>query len=363
MGDKVRFGPFARDEPVRTLAAELQRLERQAREAHAAPGFYSRSILADRSGVTKETVSAWLDGNRVPNNFDTLIKTVHALAELAAASEPAAPYWHGLWAAARREPRTARQKQGALKHRTQVAIASLVTAAAAAVVGGFFTPLGGDLLGLLGSGRASAAVPGRLDFDFSDSSAILEDQSLANQKIIGAPSSSWPSGVKTGSKAIKVVITNEYPRTVTITDIELVNLKKFAAVSGTLFSSTAQGVGSNDLLGMNLGELRPLLRHTNIEGDLENPFFGDSNIVISPGRSEALDIRVYAGAPASYTWQFKVYFDEGHGVRWVIPQSPPNLLRITGYVKSYQRVYREEGALWVQKSGSNFCTMTGTTCG
>lgn len=239
-----------------------------------------------------------------------------------------------------------------------------MTAAAAAVVGGFFTPLGGDLLGLFNSGRASAAAQqGRLDFNFSDSSAILEDQSLADQGITAAPSSSWPSGVKEGSKVIKVVITNEYPRTVTITDIELVNLRKSAAVSGTLFASTAQGVGSNDLLGMNLGELRPLLRHANVEGDLEDPFFGDSNIVISPGRSEALDIRVYAGAPASYTWQFKVYFDEGQGVRWVIPQSPPDLLRITGYVKSYGRVYREEGTAWVQRSGSNFCTMTGTICG
>jgi len=363
----VRFTPSGRKTPAVTLVSELNRLQQQAQDAHAtsASGPYSRSLLAERSGVKEDTLSAWLDGIRVPQNFSNLMKVVDALADLAGPAQQSSQRWRALWDAARPSPRSGpRSTRGALKHRTQVGIASFATAAAVAVIGGFFTPIGGDLLNIFKSTITPAAAQGKLKFSLRDSSGALglTDESVADNGIVAFSGSSWPSGVKAGAKIITLVITNDYSRTVNVSDIDLVNLRSSAAVNGTLFASGAQGEGSNDQLGVNLADRQPVLRHTNSNGTLGDPFFSDTHLAIPAHNSEILVIRVYAGAAKSYTWQFKVYYDEGDGVQWVIPSAPPNLLLITGYVHNYRRVYSQEGTAWVQKPASNFCTITGTSC-
>jgi hypothetical protein len=133
------------------LAGELQEIERQARQHRAGvKEAYSRSLLAAESGVSEKTLSSWLDGERIPQDSGNLMRVVEVLANWAGQGKPAEQDWKKLQAAARKRAVTPKAKRA-----SRVTIASLATAAAAAVITGIFTPVGQSLSGLFGSAAAS----------------------------------------------------------------------------------------------------------------------------------------------------------------------------------------------------------------
>jgi hypothetical protein len=133
-----------------TLATELQKLERQAvhrRVAGRPP--YSRSLLAERSGVPAKTLGGWLDGERKPQDPDKLMRVIDALADLAGQDRSPEQDWERTWKdrwAAARKP-DARPAHRRVSLRT--AVISALGAAGAAVIAGFFTPLGQSLENLV----------------------------------------------------------------------------------------------------------------------------------------------------------------------------------------------------------------------
>ena len=65
----------------KTLATELQKIEKQAEQGLAADGHsYSRAQLARETGVSGRALNAWLSGDRAPRNDDQLMRIVRILA-------------------------------------------------------------------------------------------------------------------------------------------------------------------------------------------------------------------------------------------------------------------------------------------
>jgi len=141
-----------------TLVTELQKLERQAGQRHAAgQPAYSRSLLAERSAVPAKTLGGWLDGDRTPQDLGKLMQVVNALADLAEqARSPEQDWdtaWRERWSAARKPG--ARPRPRRISFRTKV-LGALGTAGVA-VITGAFTPVGQSLVNLVVSPPASFA--------------------------------------------------------------------------------------------------------------------------------------------------------------------------------------------------------------
>lgn len=101
-GSAVRTRVFRRKPSGTTLADELRSLESRARQACAADGTgYSRALLAARTGVSKETLGAWIDGERVPQDSGNLMKAVAVMSGLSGRPGPDETRWRDLWEAAR----------------------------------------------------------------------------------------------------------------------------------------------------------------------------------------------------------------------------------------------------------------------
>jgi len=136
---------------VPTLAGALQNLEHRARQQQPAFGApYSRSNLAEASGVPERTLSTWFDGRHVPRDIDQLMGVVGALALWAGQPPPQRREWVDLRDAAReRTPDGAplqpeptggnRSSQEPWWKKPIVWIAGIIASALAAVLAGWLT--------------------------------------------------------------------------------------------------------------------------------------------------------------------------------------------------------------------------------
>ena len=144
-------GRFLRRKPGgETLVSELRALESRAAKACALAGTaYSRAILAGQSGVPKETLSAWIDGQRTPQDSDNLMKIVTVLASLAGQPGPDDAGWRALWAAARQNRGPGKDRA----HGKHQKLRRLAKGAAGATVpillGGFLAPISSNGRGIL----------------------------------------------------------------------------------------------------------------------------------------------------------------------------------------------------------------------
>jgi hypothetical protein len=123
-----------------SLADELSDLEKRARQQQK---DYRRETLAEKSGVSRDTVDAWLGGLRTPRSNTELMKVVDVLSTLAGEGTPEPEKWQELRASTRRKPTRAKRK-----HRGELTIAGIAAAAVLAVVTSFFGLAGQDLFGL-----------------------------------------------------------------------------------------------------------------------------------------------------------------------------------------------------------------------
>jgi hypothetical protein len=124
-----------------TLASELSKLEREARRERArSDGKYSRSLLAEVSGVPEATFARWMAGDPVPGGDDgDLMAVVSILALWAGQPMPEPRAWLRLAAATRRRPDASvwRRIGGLLKKpagRIAAAVGTVITGVATAVV-------------------------------------------------------------------------------------------------------------------------------------------------------------------------------------------------------------------------------------
>ena len=199
----------------------------------------------------------------------------------------------------------------------------------------------------------TVAQRGTLRFSLKSLVAYQPDQSIAEAGLAPAPRGDvFPSGEKVGTKQLQLVISNSYAHTVYIDDINIIRLRVGPPLHGTLFSSGAQGEAQNDLMGVNLGQRTPIIRQMTVTGSLGDPVFSREHIYIKARNSEVLTITVFAGAPRSYSWEFRVYYDAGFGQRSAIIRGSPGLLTLDGYVHSYGHVFEEEGTAWTSEARS-----------
>jgi hypothetical protein len=134
------------------LASELQKLESRAKAACGASGKpYSRAIIATKSGVSKETLGAWLDGRRVPQDGSKLLKVAAVLADLSGDNAPDESHWQALWVTARKNPGDRQKTEPHRRANLSKLALWLVAAIAGATIAGVFTPVGGDLVSWVGS--------------------------------------------------------------------------------------------------------------------------------------------------------------------------------------------------------------------
>jgi hypothetical protein len=143
------WGRLFRQKPAgKTLASELRALESRAREACVAAGIaYSRTILAGQSGVSRETLSTWIDGQRTPQDGDNLMQVVTVLTRLSGQAAPDEPGWRELWAAARRDRGPGTKAAADKKLRPLVMwVAGVVTTV---LLGGIFAPITSNGRGIL----------------------------------------------------------------------------------------------------------------------------------------------------------------------------------------------------------------------
>lgn len=242
-----------------------------------------------------------------------------------------------------------------------VAFSGVIVVAAGTAVG---TGLGQSLFSAASShdGLLFNMKDSSWDYGMSDESAV--SPGLLTAKNSSASVSIPPGTTKAGAKDVTLTITNDYDHPVTVTDIRLADIQARPPVAGTLFRLTAEGTGSNDLLGADLSQRPAVLRHVGADyGALGDPYFAGSHISIAPHDAEVLVITVYAGGPHAYTWDFKVDYDAGDGERTATPPAPPGVLSVTGYAHSYRRVYQPGRDGWQQaRSAAGFCPATGISC-
>lgn len=151
-GSAVWTRVFRRKPSGTTLAEELRSLESQARQACAADGTgYSRGLLAARSGISKETLGAWIDGERVPQDSGSLIKAVAVMSGLPGLPGPDEARWRDLWEAARQQRgqgKTPSAGKGKSKSLRQL-IAWTAATVAAVLLTGVFAPISSNGRGIL----------------------------------------------------------------------------------------------------------------------------------------------------------------------------------------------------------------------
>lgn len=129
------------------LVPELNRLEAQAKTMLNTSGkTYDRALVASQARISKETLTAWLAGERTPGDFRNLMRVVEVLANLARQPVPAEPFWHDRWTAARQKPQP--KKHRLLRWRNL--IPAVVTFIVVAYFTGLFQSLGSDTPGALG---------------------------------------------------------------------------------------------------------------------------------------------------------------------------------------------------------------------
>jgi len=134
---------------AKTLASELRSLELQAKEACIAAGTaYSRAVLAAQSGVSKEALSAWVNGQRTPQDSDNLMKVVTALTNLSGQAAPDESLWRELWAAARRDGGPSK-KPAADKKKLRPLVKWVAGAVTTILIGGVFAPITSNGRGIL----------------------------------------------------------------------------------------------------------------------------------------------------------------------------------------------------------------------
>jgi hypothetical protein len=232
---------------------------------------------------------------------------------------------------------------------------------------------GGAIGGSLGSSTWQAAVNlvkgnssvtevnGSLQFSLRDTSENLGDLSYAADGIV-TPQAGLTSAVKVGTRQITMTITNNYSRDVEISGITLTDVMTLPPVTGTLFSQGAQGVTQDAQMGVELDQHPPILRHMTVAYRLGDPYFGDSSITIPADSEQVVVITVFAGAAKAYKWRFLVYYDAGHAEQRATITAPRDVLSITGYARTYGRVYLAEGSSWLKRRPVQYCVTTGTYC-
>jgi hypothetical protein len=237
-----------------TLTDELRRLEQQAWETRIASGdHFSRSLLAHESGVSKSALSGWIDQSRTPRDSGKLLLVVRVLAEWAGQGAPAEQNWLNLWAAARKDSGpykdSAKQEDNGTERSAEKknqlprkVILWTAAAVAGALISGFFSPLGADLVGFVASGDKPSAGAG------SASTPPLRqpsaDGSRSSASGLPAISSSAPpvSGAKRQKNFTYTVYPQKYaPAPVPELTVARGDVIKITAISGQWTCATSAG--------------------------------------------------------------------------------------------------------------------------
>jgi hypothetical protein len=133
----------------RSLADELRALEAMAREASIAAGIrYSRTLVAEQSGVSAEALGAWIDGRRAPQDGATLIRVITVLASLAGQPAPDESDWRALWVAAR-QSRDRIKKPASRQQKLCKVLTWAVITVVPILLGGFFAPISSNGRGIV----------------------------------------------------------------------------------------------------------------------------------------------------------------------------------------------------------------------
>jgi hypothetical protein len=211
--------------------------------------------------------------------------------------------------------------------------------------------------------HARPAQAGEVKASVADDADSETDASYAARGLVPQPPvRSAPTGEKAGIENLRLVITNGYHREINVTDIQVVGLRQAPPLQGTLYRNTAQGAAPNDLMGVDLGSARPVVRQMTAADGLADPFFAGSHLYIKARQSEVISLTMFAGTAQSFSWGFRVTYDAGSGLRTAPVTAPVQLLRLTGYVHSYGRVFDQEGTVWTAQPATNYCRSTGSIC-
>ena len=238
-----------------TLAAELRKLELRAREQRTADGqAYNRALLADESGVSEKTLTAWFNGDRTPRDDDQLMRIVSLLNLWAGASVLTDQRdWAELRRAARKRARSDDAATSSDRHwlrRPVVWVGGIIASAAATVIAGWLTSTGQHLL-------TSTNKIARPPFEWTVSRSANELNFCAEwvfQKPISeipvrnfgggiakaAANESWAvhgGGTDVDSAAYTITLQGVTPDNVAIQDVRVKVLSRIPARHGTFVAS------------------------------------------------------------------------------------------------------------------------------